>query len=35
MRWIGTASDIDPDELIETDRIVNRGTLAYFKDKVR
>ena len=33
--WIGGASDIDPDQLVETDRIVNRGTLAYFKDKVR
>ena len=31
--WIGTASDIDPDQLVETDRVVNRGTLAYFKDK--
>jgi phenylalanine-4-hydroxylase len=33
--WIGTASDIEPDELIEADRVVNRGTLAYFKDKAR
>ena len=33
--WIGTASDIEPDELIEADRVVNRGTLAYFKDKTR
>ena len=31
--WIGAASDIAPDELIESDRIVSRGTLAYFKDK--
>jgi phenylalanine-4-hydroxylase len=31
--WIGAASDIAPDELIESDRIVSRGTLAYFNDK--
>jgi phenylalanine-4-hydroxylase len=31
--WIGTARDIAPDELIDNDRLVNRGTLAYFKDK--
>jgi phenylalanine-4-hydroxylase len=31
--WIGGASDIEPHELIEGDRILNRGTLAYFKDK--
>jgi phenylalanine-4-hydroxylase len=30
---IGTASDIDPHELIEGDRVVSRGTLAYFSDK--
>ncbi len=30
---IGAASDIDPDELIETDRVVSHGTLAYFRDK--
>ena len=30
---IGAASDIAPDELIETDRVVNHGTLAYFQDK--
>ncbi len=30
---IGAASDIAPDELIETDRVVNHGTLAYFRDK--
>jgi phenylalanine-4-hydroxylase len=29
------ASDIAPDALIESDRLVNRGTLAYFKDKAR
>jgi phenylalanine-4-hydroxylase len=33
--WIGTAADIEPDELIDGDRVVNRGTLAYFKDKAR
>jgi phenylalanine-4-hydroxylase len=33
--WIGKASDIAPDQLIDNDRIVNRGTLAYFKDKAR
>ena len=32
---IGDARDIDPRELIETDRVVSRGTLAYFKDKAR
>ena len=32
---IGSASDIAPDELIESDRIMSRGTLAYFKDKTR
>ena len=31
--WIGTASDIDPHELVESDRIVSRGTLAYFRDR--
>ncbi|MPZ39648.1 MAG: phenylalanine 4-monooxygenase [Rhizobiales bacterium] len=31
--WIGTASDIAPHELIEDDRILSRGTLAYFNDK--
>ncbi len=31
--WIGSASDIDPRELIEGDRILSRGTLAYFRDK--
>jgi phenylalanine-4-hydroxylase len=31
--WIGAASDIAPDELIESDRIVSRGTLAYLNDK--
>jgi phenylalanine-4-hydroxylase len=30
---IGSASDIDPQELIEGDRILSRGTLAYFKDR--
>ena len=30
---IGDASDIDPRELIETDRVVSHGTLAYFNDK--
>ncbi len=33
MRRIGAASDIAPDELIERDRVVSRGTLAYFSDK--
>ena len=35
--WRGSApaSDIEPDQLIDGDRIVNRGTLAYFKDKAR
>jgi phenylalanine-4-hydroxylase len=33
--WIGSASDIAPDALVESDRIVNRGTLAYFRDKPR
>ena len=32
---IGGASDIHPHELVAGDRIVNRGTLAYFKDKTR
>jgi phenylalanine-4-hydroxylase len=32
---IGAASEIAPDELIDSDRIVNRGTLAYFRDKLR
>jgi phenylalanine-4-hydroxylase len=32
---IGAASDIAPDELIGDDRIVSRGTLAYFRDKAR
>jgi len=31
--WIGTARDIDPHELVEGDRVVSRGTLAYFRDK--
>jgi len=31
--WIGGASDIAPDALVEGDRIVTRGTLAYFRDK--
>ena len=31
--WIRGASDIAPDELIDGDQIVNRGTLAHFKDK--
>jgi phenylalanine-4-hydroxylase len=31
--WIGAASDIAPDELIASDRVVSRGTLAYFNDK--
>ncbi|HVG52293.1 MAG TPA: phenylalanine 4-monooxygenase [Xanthobacteraceae bacterium] len=30
---IGDASDIDPRELIETDRVVSHGTLAYFRNK--
>jgi phenylalanine-4-hydroxylase len=30
--WIGAASEIAPDTLIESDRIENRGTLAYFSD---
>jgi phenylalanine-4-hydroxylase len=33
--WIGKASDIAPDQLVDSDRVVNRGTLAYFKDKAR
>jgi phenylalanine-4-hydroxylase len=33
--WIGEASDIAPDQLVDGDRVVNRGTLAYFKDKAR
>jgi phenylalanine-4-hydroxylase len=33
--WIGSANDIEPDELLDGDRIVNRGTLAYFEDKAR
>jgi phenylalanine-4-hydroxylase len=32
---IGAASDIEPDQLIDGDRVVTRGTLAYFKDKAR
>jgi len=32
---IGKATDIDPDQLIDGDRVVSRGTLAYFKDKAR
>jgi phenylalanine-4-hydroxylase len=30
---IAAASDIAPDQLIESDRVVDRGTLAYFRDK--
>jgi phenylalanine-4-hydroxylase len=30
---IGSASDIDPQELIEGDRILTCGTLAYFRDR--
>jgi len=32
---IGAASDVAPDALIAGDRVVSRGTLAYFKDKAR
>jgi phenylalanine-4-hydroxylase len=32
---IGGANDIAPDQLIDGDRIVNCGTLGYFKDKAR
>jgi phenylalanine-4-hydroxylase len=31
--WIGAASDIEPHELTAGDRIVSRGTLAYFSEK--
>jgi phenylalanine-4-hydroxylase len=31
--WIGSASDIAPHELTESDQILSRGTLAYFRDK--
>jgi phenylalanine-4-hydroxylase len=30
---IGSANDVDPDELVEGDKVVSRGTLAYFRDK--
>ncbi|MBX9776490.1 MAG: phenylalanine 4-monooxygenase [Xanthobacteraceae bacterium] len=33
--WIGKASDIAPDQLVDGDKVVNRGTLGYFKDKSR
>ena len=33
--WIGKASEIEPDELTEGDRIVSQGTLAYFNDRRR
>jgi phenylalanine-4-hydroxylase len=33
--WIGSASDIAPDELIAGDQVLSRGTLAYFRDKGR
>ena len=32
---IGGASDIAPDALLAGDRVVNRGTLAYFRNKAR
>jgi phenylalanine-4-hydroxylase len=32
---IGSASDIAPDTLIDSDRVVTRGTLAYFRDKAK
>jgi phenylalanine-4-hydroxylase len=33
--WIGGASEIAPHELIETDRVLTRGTLEYFTQKAR
>jgi phenylalanine-4-hydroxylase len=33
--WIGSATDIAPDELVDIDRVVGRGTLEYFKNKTR
>ena len=34
-RKLSTASDIAPDTLIDSDRVVTRGTLAYFREKER
>jgi phenylalanine-4-hydroxylase len=32
-KQLGTASDIEPFEMIESDQVLTRGTLAYFKQK--
>lgn len=34
-RWLGHASDIEPQELVEGDEVLHAGTLTYFKEKSR